>query len=115
MAFEAELFHGDPRMIDYTPGSAVAAGAVVVLNDVPCIAHLDIAANTLGALAIGDGVYKVPKATGGATAITQGKLVYWDDTANVATVTASGNKQLGYTTAAAADADAFVYVYHQPA
>jgi predicted RecA/RadA family phage recombinase len=38
--------------IDYTPGSAVAAGAVVVQGDFVGVAKTPIAANTPGALAV---------------------------------------------------------------
>lgn len=60
--------------IDYTPGSDVSAGAVVLLGTIPLVAKRDITANTLGALDT-DGVYKVVKKTG---AFTAGDAVYWD-------------------------------------
>ena len=50
--------------IDYTPGSAVTAGDVVVQSDLVGIAKLDIAANALGALAVA-GVFDVAKEAGG--------------------------------------------------
>lgn len=116
MAFEARLVRGKPRMIDYTPGSNVAAGAVVVLNDINVIAHNDIAASTLGAVAIGGGEYEMPKSTAGSSAIAAGKKVYWDDSANVITTNSNSgaNKQIGFTTAASVDADATQLVQHAP-
>lgn len=100
-------------MCDYTPsGADIAAGEVVVVGNVIQIAHLDIEDGVLGALAVGGGVYRVPKATGGGSAIAAGKRVYWDNTNNVATETASTHKILGYTVAAAADGDDEVDVYH---
>ena len=54
---QATFYHGDPRMVDYTPVSAVTAGDVVVQGVTPMIAHRDIPANRKGALAIGGGVY----------------------------------------------------------
>jgi predicted RecA/RadA family phage recombinase len=95
--------------IDYIPGADVAAGAVVVQGDLIGIARLDIKANALGALAV-TGVFEVPKATGGGTALGVGVIVYWDATNQLATTTAAGNKQLGKVVKAAADADAKVRV-----
>jgi len=56
------------------------------------------------------GVFDFAKATGGGTAITAGANAYWDDTNNVATTTATGNKLIGKCVKAAADADATVRV-----
>jgi predicted RecA/RadA family phage recombinase len=104
----AQFIH-DGKSIDYTPGADVAAGDVVVQNDLLGVAKLDIAANTLGALAV-TGVFDVPKATGAGTAIGAGAKVYWNATAKQATTTATGNKYLGKTIKAAVDADATVRV-----
>ncbi len=95
--------------IDYTPGAAVAAGDVVVQGELVGVAKTPIAANALGSLAV-TGVFDFAKATGGGTAIAVGANVYWDDTSNVATTTASGNKLIGKCVKAAADADATVCV-----
>jgi len=102
-------FVHDGSSIDYTPGSAVAAGDVVVQADLIGVARTPIAANALGSLAVA-GVFDAPKATGGGSAIAVGSTVYWDATNKVATTTASGNKLLGKTIKAAADADATVRV-----
>ena len=104
----AQFIH-DGKSIDYTPGADVAAGDVVVQNDLLGVAKLDIAANTLGALAV-TGVFDVPKATGAGTAIGAGAKVYWNATAKQATTTATGNKYLGKTIKAAVDADATVRI-----
>ena len=97
--------------IDYTPGSAVAAGAVVVQGELVGVAKLPIAANVPGALAV-TGVFDVPKATGGGSAIAVGSEVYWDAAEQVAkTDDESGaNKKLGKTVAVAGDDDATVRV-----
>lgn len=95
--------------IDYTPSAAIAAGDVVVQGDLVGVAKTLIAANALGSLAV-DGVFDFAKATGGGTAIAIGANVYWDDTNNVATTTATGNKLIGKCVKAAADADATVRV-----
>ncbi|MBU0639322.1 MAG: DUF2190 family protein [Planctomycetes bacterium] len=103
------IFRHDGSSIDYTPAADVAAGEVVVQGELVGVAKLDIKANTLGALAVA-GVFDFAKATGGGTAITAGANVYWDDTNNVATTTATGNKLIGKCVKAAADADATVRV-----
>ena len=58
----ASLHRGSPSMRDYTPGSAVTAGQVIAIGLLNCIAHRDIAANELGALAVpaGTAAYKIP-------------------------------------------------------
>ena len=96
-------------MIDYTPGSAVAAGDVIVQTDLIGIATQDIAASKKGALAV-TGVFDFPKDTGSADAIVAGDTLYWDAGNEVATATASTHKQLGKAVAAAAAATATVRV-----
>ena len=104
-------FIHDGKAIDYTPGSAVSAGDVIVQGDLIGVAKLDIAASALGALAI-DGVFDLPKATGGGTAITAGAKVYWDagDSEAKEDAESGANKYLGKVVAAAADADTTVRV-----
>ncbi len=96
--------HG--HTLDYTPSSAVAAGDVVVLNDLVTVADKPIPANTLGAVAV-EGVYTLPKASG---AIGQGAIVYWDGTNSNVTTTATGNKRAGKAAYAAASGDTTVRV-----
>lgn len=105
------VFVQDGDRIDYTPASAVAAGAVVVQADLVGVAKTPIAANAAGALAV-TGVFEVPKATGTGSAIAAGATVYWDVADQQAkTDSESGaNKLLGKTVKAAADADATVRV-----
>ena len=94
-------------LVDYTPGSAVSAGDVVLQGDLIGIANLDIAANALGSLAV-QGVFDFPKATGGSTAIAVGVDVYWDVGETVAKTDdeAGANKLIGKTVLAASDNDA---------
>jgi predicted RecA/RadA family phage recombinase len=103
------------RQIDYTPGSAVKAGSVVVIGTLPIIADNDIAANALGALAA-EGVYAVAKDT---STFSAGDAVYWNATANpvvgtagtgAATSTASGANLLGVCVLAALTGDATLNV-----
>jgi len=95
--------------VDYTPSADAAAGDVVVQGDLVGVAPRPIAANALGALAVG-GVFEFPKATGTGKAIAAGKKVYWDATNKQATETSSGNTFLGKTVAAVGDSDAAVRV-----
>ena len=97
--------------IDYTPGSDVAAGDVVVQGDLIGIAKRPIPANELGALSI-EGVFDLPKATGVGTAIAAGAIVYWDvgDSEAKEDSETGANKQLGKTVAAAGDNDTTVRV-----
>lgn len=103
------IFIQDGDSIYYTPGADVAAGAVVVQGDLVGVTRRAIPANTSGSLAV-TGVFDFPKATGGGTAIAAGVNAYWNAAAQQATTTASGNKLIGKTTRAAADADATVRV-----
>lgn len=89
---EARFIHGKPLMLDYTPGSAVDAGDVVVIGDRALIAHKDIAANELGALASGGAVYEVTA----DDEIDPGKKVFWDASAKKVTETAEGNAKFGF-------------------
>jgi predicted RecA/RadA family phage recombinase len=93
-------------LIDHTPSSAVAVGAVVVLNDLVCVAPVAIAANALGAVAV-DGAWTLPKASG---VIGQGAIVYWDATNSNITTTSTSNKRAGKAAAAAASGDTSVSV-----
>lgn len=91
---QALFVHGDPLMIDYTPSAAVASGDVLLIGDQVRIAHLDIPANRLGALAVEGGVYEVAKE---GVAIADGKKVYWDDANKRVTETAGTSKAFGLT------------------
>lgn len=80
----------DDNLLDYTPGSAVAAGDVVVIGSLVAVAPRPIAANTLGVLSI-EGVYSLPCASGATGA--QGSAINWYATSGVAhasTGTAAG-------------------------
>jgi predicted RecA/RadA family phage recombinase len=114
---EAQFYQGAvDSHVDYTPGSAVAAGEVVGLFGATGaggvgIAHLPIAAGVMGSLAVGGGVYRVQ----GDAAIANGTLVYWNDATNRATATATGNRQLGYAVSACTGVDAYFLVHHTKA
>lgn len=105
---QATFVH-EGRAIDHTPAAAIAAGDVVVQGELVGVARTPIAADALGSLAV-EGVFDFAKATGASTAIAVGAQVYWDDTNNVATTTATDNKLIGKCVKAAADADDTVRV-----
>lgn len=107
MAQAAYVHEGES--IDYTPGADVVVGQVVVQGDLVGVAEHAIPANTLGSLSVW-GVYDFPKATTVGSAIAAGTIVYWDSVNGVATATAAGNKKIGTTVLAAADADSKVRV-----
>ena len=107
---QATFYHGSPRMVDYTPGSNVTAGDVIVQGSVPMIAHRSITANRKGALAGGGGVYDCDC----NAAIAAGDAVWWDDTNNRVTETATSNTHFGYAAEASRLSNTKVYVYHDP-
>jgi predicted RecA/RadA family phage recombinase len=80
------------EVIDYTPGSAVSAGDIVVQVDLIGQAVTDIAANTQGSLRI-EGVINAPKLSTDVVAI--GDVLYWDAGNSRCTKTASTHKIIG--------------------
>lgn len=108
----ARLHHGEYTTIDYTPGSDVTAGDVVVQNDLVCVAVNNIDANKLGVLAVVGprGVWIFPKSTGTGTALSVGQVLYWDATGGVVTTTAGSNKILGKVAKAAGTSEDSVHV-----
>ncbi len=113
MSFIATFRHGKPVMIDHTPESAISAGDVVMVQDEPRIAHKDIAAGELGALAAGGGVYDVDKA---AVEIADGVTLYWDESAEKVTTDddSAANKIWGRSAAAATSEATQVRALHDP-
>jgi len=93
-------FVQDGRSIDYTPGTAVDAGDVVVVGNIIGIAKLDIAADALGALAV-DGVHRAAADT---NEWTFGQSIYWD--ADTKTFTSVQTAVFAGTAVAAKLADA---------
>lgn len=104
-------FVHDGNNVDYTPGAAVAAGAVVVQGDLIGVARTPIAADALGSLAV-RGVFDFAKATGAGTGIAAGTTCYWDaaDGQAKADSETGANKLIGKCVKAAADADATVRI-----
>jgi len=108
----SRLAWGDCVTIDYTPEAAVTAGDVVVQGDAIGVAPSNIAASALGSLQIvgPGGTWIFPVTAGTSTALTVGTVVYWDDTNNVVTSTASTHKVLGKVAIATTDASTSIYV-----
>jgi len=88
--------HGDPVMMDYTPGSAVSAGEYVELGNLAgltCgVTHKDIAASELGALAVGGGVYDVKFALN----TNVGDKLHYSTGLAALTTTSTNASQFGY-------------------
>jgi predicted RecA/RadA family phage recombinase len=103
------VFIHDGNAVDYTPGSDVPAGAVVVQGELVGVAKQPIAAGRLGALAVA-GVFDFPKATGDSTAIAAGAVLFWDAGDQLATTddAAGANKRIGKAVLAAGDDDELV-------
>jgi len=97
--------------ISHTPTAALAAGEVVVLGQLVGVTTHPVEANQLCGLTV-QGVFDFAKATGGSIAV--GALVYWDDTANVATTTVTGNTLIGKCVRAAGTSDTTVRVLLTP-
>ncbi len=85
-------------VLDYTPGSAVTSGQVVLIGVRIGVALKDIAANATGPLQVA-GVFNIAKLS--ADVVAQGAALYWDNTNSRLTTTASGNTLAGFAAAAA--------------
>lgn len=91
--------------IEHTPGSAVAAGDVVVIGTIVGVAPKPIAANALGSVDI-SGVFAMPK---GSEAISAGAAVNYYAASGIVTAAATG-VACGKAVAAAATGAATVNV-----
>lgn len=109
------IFVQDAESVDYTPGSNVAAGQVVVQGSLVGIAKRPITAGDLGALAV-QGIYDVVQA---AVTFAFGQAVYWDADGDpvggvggtgAAAESATGNTFMGYALAATLNTDETVRV-----
>lgn len=88
----------DGKSIPHTPGSAVAAGSVVVQGDLVGIATEAIPAGKLGALQV-EGIFEVDRVGAILGGLPAGRMVYWDESSQHAHNTAGGGlrKLLGKT------------------
>lgn len=96
--------------IDYTPGSAVDAGAVVFLGLICGIATSAIAASALGALAVA-GIFEVAKDGTSGPVIAVGDDIFWDAANSQATnLQVAGLPRMGTAVKAAGTSDSTVRV-----
>lgn len=102
-------YRSDGDKLDYTPGSAVAAGDIVVLGSLVTMADRAIAANELGAV-LTNGVVTGPCLTGATGA--QGAVIKWYSTSGVFHDTTGTNA--GYLAKARVAADTTVSVLLWP-
>jgi len=97
----------DGNTIPFTPAAAVAAGEVIVVGALVCVAKSAGAIGELISLQR-TGVARVAKLS--TDVIAQGVAVYWDDTNNRITTTASGNTLAGKAWEAAGNGETQVNV-----
>ena len=112
MTQQVKVYKGDGlQMQDYTPAADIVCGQVVVTNHaiLICVNPQGIASGVLGAMVVTGGLF-IDTAD---AAIAKHKRIFWDDTNNKITETASGNMPLGRTcdTASAADGDAIPFLF----
>jgi predicted RecA/RadA family phage recombinase len=107
---QARFIQGSVETMDYTPGSAVTAGDVVAFGNGVAIAHSDIEADRLGALAIGGGTYDFAKSGSSGPVFAVGDGVFWNDSSEVAET--SGGLYIGKCVQAAGASDTTVRVHH---
>lgn len=116
----AYLYQDEGESIDYTPGSAVYGGDIVVVGTIPMLVLTDIAASAKGSVKA-TGVWKVPKKTG---AVVIGDAIYWDADGDpvtgtagtgAASTTGTDGYKIGDAVLASASGDDFVYVRANPA
>jgi predicted RecA/RadA family phage recombinase len=90
-----------PAPATVTSGGVVIAGGIigVAAGDAASGAPVDVETR---------GVFSLPKV--GANAFTLGATVYWDESADLATVTSAGNTAIGVAVAAAGSGAAAVHV-----
>jgi len=93
---DATYRSGEAQMVDYTPAAAKSAGDVVLLGNttgLTCgVVHTAIAADKLGAIAAGGGIYDVVNLNNAANYAK----VWWDDTNNKVTTTSTNNALFGF-------------------
>lgn len=97
----AQNYIQDGKVITRTLSVTVAAGAVVVMNDLQGVALTGGVSGDQIEVAL-EGVFQLAKNNG--VAINQGDLLYWDTTPGELTKTALGNLPFGYAWEDAAQA-----------
>lgn len=92
--------------IDITAAAAIASGEVVVVGSLAGVAVTSCESGEKVAICV-NGVFNVPK---GSSAFVAGAKVYYDETNDQTTSTATGNTFLGYATDAVVAGDTSVNV-----
>lgn len=97
--------------LDYTAGSDIAAGDVVVIGSLVGVAPRPIANGDTGAVAV-EGVYALPKPSSGSGSetISAGALVYYYAASGIANAAAATGVAAGYAVAEAVTGSATVNV-----
>lgn len=85
----------DGKTIEYTndTGATITSGSVVLINKRIGVATADIADGAVGILEV-EGVFLLPKTS--SDTVTQGALLYWDNTNKTLTTTETDNTLAGY-------------------
>lgn len=99
-------YHSEGVLIDYTPGTAKAAGDIEFHGDIAGQVVTDLAANEKGALRI-EGVVSLTKASG--TVFAAGAVVHWDNTNELA-VASETDGIVGRAVGGGADGQTYVLV-----
>jgi predicted RecA/RadA family phage recombinase len=97
----ATNFIASGEILQYTAGSDIDSGDVVVMGSLVGVALTDIASGSSGSVQV-EGVFSLPKKS--ADTLTLGEKVYWDAVTNGGeiTETATSNTFAGYVYEAAA-------------
>lgn len=86
------------EVLDHVAAAAIISGQVVLLGLRIGVALGNAAIGATVAVQV-KGVFNLPKVT--ANVVTQGALLYWDNTAKLLTTVPTANTLAGYATAAA--------------
>lgn len=97
-------FVQDGKVIDVTLAAAILSGAAILIGNMVGVA---VSSGAIGDTVAVDlfGVFTLSKAAG---AVSQGQILYWDDTAKVVTTSSNtgANYKIGHAFAAALSGDA---------
>ena len=85
-------------VIDYTAASAVSSGQILLVGARIGVALTSIAVGATGAVRM-QGIFTIAKLS--TDAMTQGALLYWDNTNSRLTTTSTGNTLAGFCATAA--------------
>jgi predicted RecA/RadA family phage recombinase len=105
----------DGDVVEIIAPYTVVSGRVVLLGAVGAFGIAVSNAASGANVAISTmGTFAIPKSTAVSTSIASGGYVYWDNTNNQATVSATSNTKIGVALKAAANTDATVLTRINP-